>query len=161
LHLYPIYLSHYLTYHVINTFDNLKNIYNNKYRDIDITVIAKKTLTNVYFFFDSTIYIKCSICSNTNFMSSISPLYYFQNNTDKYFISPINNCDYISDSSYTIIGLNNERKAIIKFNSIQNLFIFLKTLMIVFLRQDMLVMILLILTHQPLKFQFILIKDII
>ena len=69
-------------------------------------------------------------------MSSISPLYYFQNNTDKYFISPINNCDYISDSSYTIIGLNNERKAIIKFNSIQNLFIFLKTLMIVFLRED-------------------------
>ena len=51
-------------------------------------------------------------------MSSISPLYYFQTSTDNYFISPITNYDYISEySSYKIIGLNNDRKAIIKFNS--------------------------------------------
>ena len=119
-YLYPIYLSHYLTYQEIPTFENLQNIYNNKYRDIDITVIAKKSLTDKHFYFYYSIYwihINFSSCSNTNFMSPISPLYYYQNNTLKYFISPINNLDYISDSSYNFIGLNNERKAIIKFNS--------------------------------------------
>ena len=82
-YLYPIYLSHYLTYQEI-TFVDLQNIYNNKYRDIDITVIAKKNLTDKYFYFDYSIYsihIKCSSCPNTNFMSPISPLYYYQNNT--------------------------------------------------------------------------------
>ena len=105
-----------MNYHEINSYEKLNIIYNNKYRDTEITYIAIKSQIGDCFSIDDNNPIKlCFRNPVPNFKLSISPIYSSDSN---FLISTIHDYyDYSTPlSSYKIIGINGNRKAIIKIS---------------------------------------------
>ena len=104
-----------MNYHEINSYEKLNLIYNNKYRDTEITYIAIKSQIGDCFSIDDNSPIElCFHNPVPNFKLSISPIYSSDSN---YLISTIHDYDYSTPlSSDKIIRINGQRKAIIKIS---------------------------------------------
>ena len=115
-YLYSIYLSHILTYKEVTSYERLNKIYNNEYHNTRIAHIAKKDLNNNNCF--STDY-SINICYTDNsFQLSIIPVIYYKLiSLDQYFIVSIDDIDLSPSGNNRFIGLNSQRKAILKLNN--------------------------------------------